>query len=70
MRANMTENRVKPAGEWNTYEMRAVGPRITLWVNGGVTTEVTNSQALKGYLGLEAEGYYIEFRNIMLKELK
>ena len=70
MRANMTENRVKPAGEWNTYEMRAVGPRITLWVNGGVTTEVTNSQALKGYVGLEAEGYYIEFRNIMLKELK
>ena len=31
---------------------------------------MVNTQALKGYLGLEAEGYYVEFRNIKLKELK
>lgn len=69
LRAQMKENRVKPAGEWNTYEIRAEGPKMTLWVNGAVTTEITNLEVLKGFVGLEAEGYRIEFRNIKLKVL-
>ena len=63
------ENRIKPAGEWNTYEVRCEGPRITLWVNGAVTSEDENPDLLKGYLGLEAEGFRIEFRNLKLKVL-
>ncbi len=70
LRSEMKENRVKPAGEWNVFEMRAEGPKITVWVNGGVTTEKADIPVLKGYAGLEAEGYRIEFRNIKLKELK
>jgi hypothetical protein len=60
---------VKPVGEWDTYEIRAVGPKMTLWVNGGVTTEITNLEVPKGFVGLEAEGYLIQFRNIKLKTL-
>jgi hypothetical protein len=63
-------NPVKPAGEWNVFELRAEGPKITLWVNGVVTPELTDLEMLKGYLGLEAEGYRIEFRNLKLKVLK
>jgi len=70
LRSEMKENRVKPAGEWNVFEMRAEGPKMTVWVNGGVTTEKTDIPVLKGYAGLEAEGFRIEFRNIKLKELK
>ena len=70
LRSTMTANRVRPPGEWNTYEVRAVGDRITVWVNGGVTQELPHTQQTKGYLGLEAEGYRIEFRNLMLKELR
>jgi hypothetical protein len=69
LRSQMKENPVKPAGEWNAYELRADGPKITLWVNGVVTSEMTNCEVPKGYVGLEAEGYRIEFRNIKLKEL-
>ena len=59
-----------PVGEWNTYEIRCDGPKITLWVNGDLTAEFATPEVLKGYWGLEAEGYWIEFRNIKLKELK
>ena len=43
---------------------------MSVWVNGGVTAEKADIAVLKGYAGLECEGYRIEFRNIKLKELK
>ena len=58
-----------PIGEWNTYEIRCDGPKITLWVNGDLTGEFATPEVSKGYWGLEAEGYWIEFRNIKLKTL-
>ena len=69
LREKMTENRVKPAGEWNTYELRAVGKQITLWVNGATTSEFTECEVPRGYFGVEAEGFRVEFRNIRLKLL-
>ena len=65
----VTDKRVKPAGEWNTLEVTARGRKITLWVNGAVTCEFPDCGMDKGRLGLEAEGYRIEFRNLMVKEL-
>jgi hypothetical protein len=70
LRNEMKENRVKPAGEWNVYEVRAEGPKMSVWVNGGETTAKADIPILKGFVGLEAEGYRIEFRNLKLKELK
>ncbi len=64
------EQRVKAAGEWNTYEIHAEGRTIRLWVNGAVTSEFTECEVPKGYVGLEAEGFPIEFRNIRIKPLK
>lgn len=69
LRAKMTENRVRPAGEWNVYEVRAEGGRIVLWVNGAVVSEFTECEVPRGYFGLEAEGYRVEFRNVRLKRL-
>lgn len=66
----VTDPRVKPAGEWNTMELTAKGKVLTLWVNGAVTCKFEDCQNLKGYLGLEGEGYYIEFRNLKVKELR
>ena len=63
------ENRVKPAGEWNTLEVTARGKTLTLWVNGAVTCGFTDCGMEKGRLGLEGEGYRIEFRNLKVKEL-
>ena len=58
-----------PIGEWNTYEISCAGPKITLWVNGQWAGEFAAAEVPKGYWGLEAEGYRIEFRNIKLKAL-
>ena len=34
LQKEMREQRVKPAGEWNTYEITCKGRNVTLWVNG------------------------------------
>jgi hypothetical protein len=60
---------LRPIGEWNTYEIRCDGPKITLWVNGVLTAEFAVPEVPKGYFGLEAEGYRVYFRNIRLKTL-
>jgi hypothetical protein len=62
--------RVKPAGEWNTMEVTARGKTLTLWVNGAVTCEFKDCGMAKGRVGLEGEGYRIEFRNLRLKPLE
>jgi hypothetical protein len=66
----VTDMRVKPAGEWNTLEVTAVGKVLTLWVNGAVTCQFEDCGPEKGYLGLEGEGYHIEFRNLKVKALR
>ena len=65
----VTDMRVKPAGEWNTMEVTAVGKVLTLWVNGAVTCQFEDCGREKGYVGLEGEGYRIEFRNLKVKKL-
>ncbi len=64
-----SSSRVKPAGDWNVFEITCRGKEMTLWVNGAVTNRWPECEAPKGYVGLEAEGYRIEFRNVKLKSL-
>ena len=65
----MKENRIKAAGEWNHYEIRVQGDKITLSVNGVAVNEIAGIALRKGYIGLEAEGHEIAFRNIKLTVL-
>ena len=67
---DVTDGRVKPAGEWNTFEITARGTTLTLWVNGAITCEVKDCGNPKGLVGLEGEGFRIEFRNLKVKELR
>jgi hypothetical protein len=64
----MTENRVKPAGKWNAYAIRCVGDTCTLDVNGKVVN-TTKVGLDKGYIGLESEGFQIEFKDLKLQAL-
>jgi hypothetical protein len=70
LKKEVTDERVKPAGEWNTIELTARGKTITLWINGAVTCQFDRCGLEKGYLGVEAEGYAAEFRNLKVKSLK
>ena len=60
--------RVRPPGEWNTFEVVARGRTLSLWVNGAVTSEIA-VDVPRGFFGLEAEGWRIEFRNLKVKPL-
>lgn len=70
LQSRMTANAVKPAGEWNRFDIRCEGKQLILKVNGTVTSEFDKCRNRKGYLGLEAEGSRIEFRNMRIKVLK
>ena len=61
--------RVRPAGQWNAYEVTARGGTLSLWVNGAVTNEIP-VRAARGHFGLEAEGWRVEFRRLALKILE
>jgi hypothetical protein len=64
----MTENRVKPAGKWNAFVIHCKGDTCTLAVNGEVVN-TTKVGLQKGYIGLEAEGYQITFKDFKVREL-
>ena len=67
-RVDTTEpSRGKPPGEWNTYEITGKGPEISLWINGATTAKWDHCEAPRGLVGLEAEGWTIEFRNVKFK---
>ncbi len=69
LQKEMKENRVKPVGEWNLYELTVQGDRIRLAVNGSVVNDMIGIGLRRGYIGFEAEGYEITFRNLKLKSL-
>lgn len=58
----------KDPGEWNTTEVRCEGKHCSLIINDQVSSEA-ELEVMKGYLGLESEGYYITFKNIRVKPL-
>jgi hypothetical protein len=64
-----SENRAKPAGEWNHYRVECVDGVIKLAVNGKVVSGGTQCNPRKGYLCLESEGGRAQFRNLRIKEL-
>jgi hypothetical protein len=65
---------LKPAG-WNDYEIRAVGDKITLSLNGVVTVDYTEQEAGIARQGILATQVHsggpmeVQFKNIRIKEL-
>lgn len=68
-RSKSIENRCKPKGEWNIYDVVCVDGVIKLSVNGRFVNGITRSTQKKGYICLESEGGEIHFRNLKIIEL-
>ncbi len=60
----------RPLGEWNRYEISVMGPRVELVVNGVLQNMADWCAELPGAIALQSEGAYIEFRNIVLRQLR
>ena len=69
LRDKMTAARVRPPGEWNTYDLTVKGPTVTLAVNGAEIGAFEPVPVERGYIGLEAEGFALEFRNVQVTEI-
>jgi len=64
-----TERRVRPAGEWNHYYVRAINGEVRLWVNGVEVNGGRDCTPATGHLALEAEGAPVAFRNLRIRTL-
>lgn len=58
--------------DWNTYRITCKGNRITIEVNGVVTTDVEDDKDASGVIGIQhhgEKGQTYKFRNLRIKEL-
>ncbi len=60
------EHNEKEPGEWNVYEVWAVGDTVRPYVNGKLMNEASGCVVKAGKICLQSEGAPIEFRNITL----
>lgn len=70
-------NAVKPAPEWNTVDVRCVGPHIRITINGKQVIDVDQStieqlknKPLKGHVCLQNHGGQVEFRKVRIREIE
>ena len=59
----------KAGGRWNTYEIYARGPEITVKLNGNVTVSAYDKKSPEGRIGIQYNGGPIKVRKLMVKEL-
>jgi hypothetical protein len=69
-------NAMKPAGQWNTLEVTAVGPHLTVVLNGETiqdvdqsTIEALKSKPLMGSVCVQNHGGTVDFRNLWVERL-
>ncbi len=56
----------RPAGKWNSYEIKCVGEELSVKLNGELITKASNIKNLRGHLGIQAEHGRLEFRNLRI----
>lgn len=65
-----TQKALRPTGEWNEYEIKVVGPKIEVRLNGERVSTTESATALKrGYIGLQGENGAHEYRHFRIKDL-
>lgn len=60
---------IEAGGQWNTYEITANGPHITVRLNGTLVNELEDDTYASGPIALQNNGGLIRFRNVRVKRL-
>ena len=60
---------INAGGRWNTYVIRAEGPRLTVVLNGIETVDAEDSRLSEGVIGLQYSTGTVKFRNVRIREL-
>lgn len=58
---------LKGVNEWNAFEIKCVGSRCEVKLNGELVCTSDDLKRSKGYLGLQGEGGHLDFRNVRIK---
>ena len=56
-------------GQWNTYEITADGPHLTVKLNGETTVDVEDEALASGPIALQYGAGSIKFRNVQIRKL-
>jgi hypothetical protein len=73
-----TKQADKPVGEWNTFRIRMVGDKVSVWLNGELVTDNVTMENFwerdkpiypTGAIELQNHGNTLYFKNIYVKEL-
>jgi hypothetical protein len=55
---------------WNTYRIRAAGPKLEVWVNGELTAVLEGAEFDTGFIALQRwQSGTVRFRNIQLRKI-
>jgi hypothetical protein len=60
---------VNTGGKWNTMDITARGPRLTVLINGEKTVDVQDNKYARGPIALQYGAGTVKFRNVRLKTL-
>ena len=60
---------IDAGGQWNSYEIRAEGPRLHVTLNGTVTADVEDDTHAEGPLTLQYGSGVVKFRNVRIRRL-
>jgi len=59
----------KAGGKWNTYEITAKGPHLTVVLNGEKTAEADDTKHASGPIALQYGAGVVKFRKVQIKPL-
>jgi hypothetical protein len=59
----------KTGGQWNTMEVIAKGPRMTVMLNGVKTAETNQARDTGGVIGLQYAGGVVKYRKVQIRPL-
>lgn len=68
----------RPIGEWNSFRIRMVGEKVSVWLNGKLVTDETVMENYwerdkpiysKGQIELQNHGNTLWFKNVYIREL-
>jgi len=57
---------IDAAGKWNTYEISAEGPRLTVRLNGVLTVDARDEKYASGPIALQHGAGIVRFRNVQI----
>jgi hypothetical protein len=60
---------INTGGKWNTYEITAQGPKLTVTLNGQRTVDVEHKGYARGPIALQYGAGTVKFRNVRIRTL-